>query len=132
MFNLQRDQARGAQRRDEAKGIYRGPVATPKQGKFIVVAEFSGGWKKGKHKIRESYVPYRHPQTVCELYSSKYDGTWEPGTPHGEGTIKYVSVAQYRFLDNDFTYSGGFEEGCFHGSGTLSFPNGDVITRSFY
>ena len=69
---------------------------------------------------------------MCELYSSKYDGTWEPGTPHGEGRIKYVSVAQYRFLDNDFTYSGGFEEGCFHGSGTLSFPNGDVITGSFY
>ena len=82
-YNLQHTQARTAHQRAKDKGIYSGDVAVPHQGKMVVIAKFSGGWKEGRYEHR-----FFHFQG--ELHSRNFKGKWEPGRPHGEGTIEWV------------------------------------------
>jgi hypothetical protein len=52
-------------------------------------------------------------------YPCRYEGAWEEGLQHGEGSCAYASGD---------AYSGGWARGARSGKGTCAYANGDKYT----
>ena len=86
------------------------------QGKMVVIAKFSGGWKEGRCEHRGGVFQ-------GELHSRNFKGKWEPGMPHGEGTMEYVVFCGCFEKDKRYfrKYRGYFHNGDLHGFGILDY-----------